>query len=114
MFNPDQIKQIQGIIISQLNNFNTPPVATHQHNGWDANNLDPTIALTGFSVYQVADASVAPTDQSDNGKFRFQVDNKGGVAHYYFWVYLIYLDQNVTGHTGTGNQIDAWKSIQLI
>lgn len=106
MFNQDQIKQIQGIIQTQLSNFNTPPVATHFHNGWDANQLDPAIALSGFPVFIVADASVAPTDQYDNGKFRFQIDFKSATPHAYLWAYLVYTN-------ATNQQISKWWHIAL-
>lgn len=113
MFTDEQVKQIEGIIQTQLGNFNSPAVPTHFHNGWDVNQLDPATALVGFPVNQVADASVAPTVQSANGTFIFQVDNIAGTPHYYFWAYLVYLDQSVSGHTGTGDQIADWVSTQL-
>lgn len=74
----------------QLGNFNMPPSPTTYHNGWDNNTLDPITALSGFPVYQVTDASVAPTDLLEQGKFRFQVDFSGGTPHAYLWAYLIY------------------------
>ena len=89
-----------------LGNFNSPPVATHFHNGWDANTLDPAIALSGFPVYQVTDASVAPKDLYDNGKFRFLVDNNGGSPHFWFWAYLIYKNS-------TNVQVASWRGVQL-
>lgn len=102
----DQINQIQGIVIDQLNGFNMPPVAVHSHNGWDANLLDPIVSLTGFPVYQVADASVAPTDQSDNGKFRYLVDFSAGTPHYYLWSYLVY--RNLTNQ-----QVAKWVGVPV-
>lgn len=85
-------EHIRKIIIEQLGDFNTPPIATHEHNGWDANQLNPKISLTGFPVYSVADASVSPTDKVPNGTFRFQTDFKSGTAHFYFWAYLVYVN----------------------
>ncbi len=102
----EQINQIKAIVQDQLGNFNSPPVPTHTHNGWDANRLDPAISLTGFPVYFVADASIAPTDQSDNGVFRFLVDFNGGVAHFRLWAYLVY-------YTATNVQTAKWVSVTL-
>lgn len=99
-------QQVRKIVKTMLNDFNSAPVATHLHNGWDANNLDPADALLGFPVFQVADASVAPTDQSENGKFRFQVDFIAGTPHYYFWAFLVY-------RNATNVQISAWKKTAL-
>lgn len=106
MLTDDQKIQIQQIVIAQLNNFNSAPVPTHVHNGWDAGQLDPVDALTGFPVYQVADASVAPTDQYDSGKFRFLVDFSAGTPHFYLWVYLVYAN-------ATNQQIGKWARVQL-
>lgn len=90
-----------------LSDFNNAPVATHFHNAWDANQLDPAIALTGFPVIQVADAAIAPTDQSTNGKFVFQVDFKGGTPHYYLWAFLTYTN------TTTSVSVSNWKGTVL-
>lgn len=106
MSNKDQINEIRGIIQDQLGDFNSPPVPTHTHNGWDANRLNPAISLTGFPVYFVADASVAPTDQSENGSFRFLVDFNGGAAHFRLWAYLVYLN-------ATNVQVAKWVSVAL-
>lgn len=99
-------ERVRQIVQTMLSDFNSPPVATHFHNGWDANNLDPVIALMGFPVLQVTDASIAPTDQSDSGKFRFLVDFAGAVPHYYLWAYLVY--QNATNV-----QVGKWVKVQL-
>jgi hypothetical protein len=107
MFTSDQKNEIMGIIQTQLSNFNSPPVATHFHNGWDANQLDPAIALLGFPVVQVADASMAPTYQSTNGKFIFQVDFKTGTPHYYLWSFLTYVN------TTTNVSVSAWKGTSI-
>lgn len=75
----------------------------HAHNGFDVNQLDPAIALLGFPVVQVTDASVAPTDAPQSGTFRFQVDT---TPDYYFWAWLVY--QNTSGVL-----VGAWKSVAL-
>ncbi len=99
-------EEVRQIVIQQLNDFNDPPVAVHTHNGWDANTLDPNTSLYGFPVYFVQDASVAPTDRYDNGKFRFLVDFNGGTAHFYLWAYLVY-------YNATNQQIGKWVAVQL-
>lgn len=96
-----------------LSGFNSAPVAPHTHNGYDSQQLTPADSLYGFPVFQVTDASVAPTDKSNSGMFRFQVDNNNGTAHYYLWTYLVYVDQSNGSHTGTGKQVPAWIGISL-
>lgn len=100
-------EKVRQIVQTMLSDFNNAPVATHFHNGWDANQLDPSIALLGFPVIQVSDASVAPAYQLTNGKFIFQVDFKTGSPHYYLWSFLTYVN------TTTNVSVSSWKGVAL-
>lgn len=69
------------------NQFNLSKIPVHSHNGMDVQQINPE-NLLGFRIDTVANASIAPTDTSQNGKVRFLVDKNGGVAHWYLWVRL--------------------------
>jgi hypothetical protein len=101
-------EQIYNQINQQMSQFNGTPSPWHVHNGGadDSPQLDPNVSLTGFPVVYVSDASVAPTDLYQNGKFRFQVDFKAGVAHFYLWVYLVYIN-------ASNQQISSWRYVAL-
>lgn len=93
-------------VTTLLRNFNSAPVATHTHNKADSPQLDPAVALTGFPVFFVADASVAPTTLSQNGTFRFQTDFKSATAHFWLWAYLVY-------YNASNVQVSKWVGVQL-
>lgn len=108
--NPDQLRQFINQAIDQklesMSNLTNP---NHAHNGYDVNQLDPAVALLGFPVIQVADATASPlianpNDKPGNGTFRFYVDI---VPVYRLWAYLTY--QNASGVL-----VGAWKSLTLI
>ena len=100
----EKLKQIINDTIDQkLSSMTNMSIGNHAHNGYDVNQIDPAVGLSGFPVFQVANATVAPTDKPSNGYFRFQVDT---VPKYYLWVYLTY--QNTSGVL-----VAAWKSVAL-
>lgn len=99
----EQLKQfIEKVVKDQLDAMSNMVIPFHTHNSWDNPQLDPKIALLGFPVDQVADASVAPTDVPLNGQFRFQVDT---TPIYYFWAYITY--------STAGSLTGAWKGVAL-
>jgi hypothetical protein len=101
----DELKnQIEILINEKMDSMVNVAVPNHLHNGWDSNQLDPSVALKGFPVIQVTDATVAPTDTPDNGIFRFYVDL---VPKYYLWAWVNY--QNASGVL-----VGAWKGVQLL
>jgi hypothetical protein len=85
-------QQVNKIIDRKLDSMTNMSTGNHAHNGYDVNQLDPAIALLGFPVLQVADATATPTDTPVNGTFRFYVDT---TPHYRLWAYLNY--QTVAG-----------------
>ena len=100
MENQQLINLIKQTVKEQLDSMSNMAVPFHQHNSWDNTQLDAAIALNGWPVIQVVDATVAPTDTPTQGTFRFYVDT---VPAYRLWVYLVY--SNVGVLTG------AWKSL---
>ena len=94
-------EQVKKLIEDTLQSTSQMQIPNHLHNGWDTNQLDPEIALSGFPVQSVATASVTPTDTVNNGSIRFQVDG----TNYYLWAYLNYNTAGVVA--------GAWKSVQL-
>lgn len=70
----------------------------HVHNGVDSPQLNPSNFL-GWPVFQVTDATVAPTDTPQNGTFRFYVDT---VPNYTLWAYLA---------VNNGGYSSSWQSI---
>lgn len=95
-------KEIQTIVKKTIDSMDNMSVPYHYHNSWDSNQLDPSVALTGFPVEQVATASVAPSDTPSSGVFRFRVDT---TPTYYLWAYIVY--------NNAGTLTGAWKSVQL-
>jgi hypothetical protein len=96
-------QKVNAIIDRKLDSMSNMVTGNHAHNGYDVNQIDPAVGLTGFPVFQVADARVAPTDVAENGTFRFLVDV---TPRYYLWVYLNY--QNTSGVI-----VPAWRSLTL-
>lgn len=86
-------EQIRNIVKQELaqnrqgNQFNVSPTSLHTHNGIDSQKLLFT-NLKDVLISSVSDASVAPSDKPTNGTIRFQIDNKSGTPHWYFWSYL--------------------------
>lgn len=105
----DKLKILINQTIDQkLNSMSNLANSNHAHNGYDVNQLDPSVALLGFPVIQVTDATVNPivtnpNDRPLSGTFRFYVDN---VPTYMLWVYITY--QN-----SSGVLVPAWKSVAL-
>lgn len=100
----DQFEQrVNQIIDRKLESMDNLAVPNHAHNTYDSNQLDPAVALLGFPVIQVADATVAPTDVPIQGIFRFYVDV---TPRYRLWVYMVYT-------TATGVLTGAWKVVAL-
>jgi hypothetical protein len=95
--------KINSLIDQKLDSMTNMSVGNHAHNGYDVNQIDPAVGLSGFPVIQVADATVAPTDTPVNGTFRFYVDT---TPRYYLWAYLNY--QNTSGVL-----VPAWKKLIL-
>lgn len=85
-------KKVGSVIDQKANSMTNMAVPNHAHNGWDSNQLDPAVALLGFPVYQVSDATATPTDIPFNGVFRFYVDT---TPRYRLWAYIVY--QTTTG-----------------
>ncbi len=88
--------------LSQQAEYRVPKTPDHHHNGTDSIQLDPSVFL-GFPVFQVADASVAPTDTPPNGTFRFYVDV---TPRYRLWAYLVY-------RTAAGVLTRSWRVVSL-
>ena len=100
----EDLKQfIDQVIDQKLDSMENLSVPQHFHLGWDASQLDPAVALLGFPVVQVADATVAPTDVPLNGTFRFYVDV---TPRYRLWAYMVYV-------SSAGAQTGAWKVVAL-
>lgn len=95
--------RINRIIDNKLSSTSNMITGDHAHNGYDVNQIDPAVGLLGFPVYQVTDATVAPTDVGQNGTFRYQVDT---TPRYVLWTYLNYIN---TSTVVTG----AWRAISL-
>lgn len=102
MANEELINTIKQTINEKLDSMSNMAVPFHQHNSWDNPQLDPKIALLGFPVIQVADASVAPTNTPSDGTFQFHVDT---TPTYYLWAYLTY--------NNAGVLTPAWEGIRL-
>jgi len=95
--------QVNKIIDQKLSSMTNMETGNHAHNGYDVNQIDPAVGLLGFPVFQVTDATVAPTDTPQNGYFRFQVDT---TPRYVLWSYLNY-------STTLGVVTGTWKAIGL-
>lgn len=100
--------KVNKLIDNKLSSMTNMVAGNHAHNGYDINQLDPAVALKGWSVIQVADATVNPltanpNDRPNNGTFRFYVDR---VPVYRLWAYITYTDINSV-------LVGTWKSITL-
>lgn len=94
---------ISKIIDEKLNSMDNLAVPNHVHNSYDSNQLDPSIALLGFPVIQVANATTTPLDIPSQGTFRFYVDN---TPRFRLWAYLVYT-------TSLGVLTGSWRVISL-
>ena len=94
---------IEQTIDQKLSSMTNMSIGNHAHNGYDVNQIDPAIGLSGFPVIQVADATATPTDSPSNGTFRFYVDT---TPHYRLWAYLVY--QNTAGAL-----VGSWRVLTL-
>lgn len=108
MENEKFVQMINKIIDTKLESMSNLANPNHAHNGYDVNQLDPAVALTGFPVIQVADATVSPlvsnpNDKPQSGTFRFYVDT---TPRFRFWAYLTY--QNTSAQL-----IGSWRVISL-
>ena len=70
------------IVKSSKEYFDQNPVPFHNHNGVNSLKLKPEEALFGFPCYLVTDATVAPTDNPQNGTIRFHYDTTNTVMWY--------------------------------
>ena len=102
---PFELK-VNQIIDRKLESMSNLANANHAHNGYDVNQIDPSVGLTGFPVVQVSSATASPSDVPPNGTIRFQVDG----TNYVLWAYLNYAKP--TG-SATGTLVGAWKSVTL-
>lgn len=103
------VNLINRTIDQKLGSMSNMAVGNHAHNGYDVNQLNPAIALNGWPVIQVANASFAPTvanpnDIPPNGTFRFYVDI---TPKYVLWAYLTYQD-------ASGALVGDWKYLSLL
>ncbi len=96
----NRVNQVINTKLSSMTNMET---GNHAHNGYDVNAIDPAVGLLGFPVYQVTDATVAPTDVPQNGTFRYQVDT---TPRYVLWTYLNYLNASTV-------IVGAWRALSL-
>lgn len=94
-------EEVINIIQEQAESMTNMSIPFHLHNGWDVNQLDPAVALLGFPVIQVPDATVSPTDVPVSGTFRFYVDTTPRTI---LWVYAVY-------STSLGVLTGSWKSV---
>lgn len=109
MDNDKLIKIINQTIDIKLASMSNLAIGNHAHNGYDVNQLDPAVALLGFPVIQVDNASINPitrnpNDKPQNGTFRFYVDT---LPRYILWSYLTYVDS-------TGQLVGTWRYLNLL
>lgn len=99
-------RKVNKIISQRLSSMTNMEAGNHAHNGYDVNQIDPSIGLLGFPVSQVTSATAAPAGTpspvSPNGTIVFQVDTS---PKYALWAYINYNNGGII----TG----AWKGIQL-